>query len=218
MSAYEFESTRRRLTAHQAETVAGLTEAAVVVLRERGYAGLTVRLVAAEAGVAPATAYTYFSSKSHLLAEVFWRRLAALPHRYGRGDTARGDSADGDAGRADPHQDGRSSRSDRVATAMRDVALLAADEPEFAAGVTASLLGDDPEVAHLRIRIALNIRARIARALAPDAEDPVAAADPEVLETLEVIWAGALLRAGMGHQSYASIAERLEAYVRHVVE
>ena len=29
------------------------------------------------AGVAPATAYTYFSSKSHLVAEVFWRRLSA---------------------------------------------------------------------------------------------------------------------------------------------
>jgi len=210
MSAYEFESTRRRLTAHQAGTVAGLTEAAVVVLRERGYAGLTVRLVAAEAGVAPATAYTYFSSKSHLLAEVFWRRLAALPHRYGR------DTADGETDR-DGHVRG-GSRSDRVATVMRDVALLAADEPEFAAGVTASLLGDDPEVAHLRVRIGLNIRARIARALDPEAEDPEAAADPELLETLEVVWAGALLRAGMGHQSHERIARRLALYVRQVVD
>ncbi len=201
MSAYEYESTRRRLTPHQAETVAGLTEAAVTVLRERGYAGLTVRLVAAEAGVAPATAYTYFSSKSHLLAEVFWRRLAALPDRF---------SADAGG------PDGRPP-AERVATVMRDVALLAADEPEFAAGVTASLLGDDPEVAHLRVRIALNIRARIARALSPDAEDPESAADPEVLETLEVLWGGALLRAGMGHQTYTRIAERLEMYVRRVV-
>ena len=31
------------------------------------------------AGVAPATAYNYFSSKDHLLAELLWRRMAALP-------------------------------------------------------------------------------------------------------------------------------------------
>ena len=41
--------------------------------------GLTVRNVARRAGVAPATAYTYFSSKDHLLAEVLWRGMEALP-------------------------------------------------------------------------------------------------------------------------------------------
>ncbi|WP_258008604.1 helix-turn-helix domain-containing protein, partial [Rhodococcus sp. ENV425] len=59
------ESTRRRLTEKQADTVDRLTRAAVEVLREEGFAGLTVRNVAARAGVAPATAYTYFSSKEH---------------------------------------------------------------------------------------------------------------------------------------------------------
>ena len=48
-------------------------------VEEVGYAGLTVRIVARRAGVAPATAYTYFSSKDHLLAEVLWRRMQALP-------------------------------------------------------------------------------------------------------------------------------------------
>ncbi|MCL2534842.1 MAG: TetR/AcrR family transcriptional regulator, partial [Nocardiaceae bacterium] len=51
-----YESTRRRLTSKQAETVSRLTQCAVEVLREKGFAGLTVRLVAAQAGVAPATA------------------------------------------------------------------------------------------------------------------------------------------------------------------
>ena len=55
---------------------------------KRGYDGLTVRTVARRAGVAPATAYTYFASKDHLLAEVLWRRLQALPvpsvHDHGR--------------------------------------------------------------------------------------------------------------------------------------
>lgn len=75
----KFESTRRRLTQQQAETVDRLTAAAITVLRDKGFADLTVRMVAAEAGVAAATAYTYFSSKSHLVAELFWRRLDAVP-------------------------------------------------------------------------------------------------------------------------------------------
>ena len=66
---------RRHLSDRQARTVERLTEAAVDELREVGYPGLTVRAVARRAGVAPATAYTYFASKEHLVAEVFWRRL-----------------------------------------------------------------------------------------------------------------------------------------------
>src|SRR4051812_12952951 len=69
------ESTRRRLTGRQADTVRRLTDAAVEEVRETGFDGLTVRNVARRAGVAPATAYTYFASKNHLITEVFWRRL-----------------------------------------------------------------------------------------------------------------------------------------------
>ncbi len=73
------ESTRRRLTAKQADTVDRLGHAAIEVLSREGFSGLTIRMVAAEAGVGAATAYTYFSSKEHLVAEVFWRRLASRP-------------------------------------------------------------------------------------------------------------------------------------------
>jgi cytochrome P450 len=52
------ESTRRRLTDRQADTVRRLTDAAVEEARETGFDGLTVRGVARRAGVAPATAYT----------------------------------------------------------------------------------------------------------------------------------------------------------------
>lgn len=55
--------------------MARLAEATVKVLRKQEFSGLTVRSVAAEAGVGTATAYTYFASKEHLVAEVFWRRL-----------------------------------------------------------------------------------------------------------------------------------------------
>ncbi len=61
-----------------ADTVERLVDATVVEVAEAGFDGLTVRGVARRAGVAPATAYTYFSSKDHLVAEVFWRRLEGL--------------------------------------------------------------------------------------------------------------------------------------------
>ncbi|AQA23169.1 bacterial regulatory, tetR family protein [Rhodococcus sp. MTM3W5.2] len=136
-SEAKFESTRRRLTEQQAETVDKLTTAAVAVLREHGFSGLTVRLVAAEAGVAAATAYTYFSSKSHLVAEVFWRRLNEVPREV--------------PDHLDPVA--------RVCQVLRDVALLVSDEPALAAASTTAILGDDPDVEHLRLRIGMDIRA-----------------------------------------------------------
>ncbi len=190
----DFESTRRRLSPQQAETVARLTDAALAVLQQVGYAKLTVRRVAAEADVAPATAYTYFSSKNHLIAEVFWRRLAAMPEDADTGGTP----------------------VERVSAVLRTVALLVSDEPELAGAVTAALLGDDPEVQHLRVRIGLTVRRRLVRALT--AEDPDAEVDPDVLEALEVIWTGGLVRAGMGHQTYTEIADRLATFARLILE
>ena len=50
------------------------------MLRESSYADLTVRAVAARAKVAPATAYTYFSSKNHLIAEVYLDLIRRVPY------------------------------------------------------------------------------------------------------------------------------------------
>ena len=54
--------------------------AGVEMLRETSYADLTVRAVAARAKVAPATAYTYFSSKNHLIAEVYLDLVRQVPY------------------------------------------------------------------------------------------------------------------------------------------
>lgn len=184
-----YESTRRRLTGKQAETVARLAEATVKVLRKQEFSGLTVRSVAAEAGVGTATAYTYFASKEHLVAEVFWRRLqnSSAPDGSGLDRTA------------------------HVLSVLRNIALLLADEPEVSAAVTNALLGSDPEVEHLRGRIGLEIHQRLASALDPNGE-------PEVLEALEMLYAGALLRAGIGYGTYAQIAGRLEASALLILE
>jgi AcrR family transcriptional regulator len=179
------ESTRRRLTAKQADTVDRLGRAALDLLSREGFAGLTVRRVAAEAGVGAATAYTYFSSKEHLVAEVFWRRLACSPAASHESD--------------DP--------AARVIDVLRHIALLVADEPEFACAVTNALLGRDPDAEVLRLRIGRDIRDRLAAALGPDT-------DTDIIDSLEMLYSGALVRAGMGHTTYADIAERLEKSAR----
>jgi TetR/AcrR family transcriptional regulator, cholesterol catabolism regulator len=179
------ESTRRRLTAKQADTVDRLGQAAIEVLSREGFSGLTIRMVAAEAGVGAATAYTYFSSKEHLVAEVFWRRLAASPVPTTES--------------SDPVV--------RVVAVLRHIALLVADEPELAGAVTSALLGKDAEVEHLRVRIGREIHQRLVNALGTERA-------PDVVESLELLYAGALVRAGMGYASYTQIADQLETSAR----
>ena len=179
------ESTRRRLTAKQADTVDRLGHAAIAVLSREGFSGLTIRMVAAEARVGAATAYTYFSSKEHLVAEVFWRRLASSP-------VPPNDSPD---------------PAVRVIAVLRQIALLVADEPELAGAVTNALLGTDAEVKHLRLRIGHEIHQRLVAAVGQDG-------DPDLIESLELLYAGALVRAGLGYASYTQIADRLERSAR----
>ena len=175
------ESTRRQLSDRQAATVQKLTVAAVEQLREHGYDGLTVRNVARAAGVAPATAYTYFTSREHLVTEVFWRRLRALP---------------------ESRVDRRRTVTARVSATMSDLALLVADEPELAAACTVAMLATDPDVKALRDRIGLEWHRRLARALGDGVE-------AEVLSTLEFVISGALVQAGMGHLTYQELPGHL---------
>ena len=175
------ESTRRRLSPRQAATVQKLVVAAVEELREVGYDALTVRNVARRAGVAPATAYNYFTSREHLVTEVFWRRLDALPES--------------------PLDRRRSPRA-RVEATMTDLALLVADEPELAAGCTVAMLSNDPDVGMLRDRIGAEMRRRLSAALGDGH-------DPDVLRTLEFLISGALAHAGSGHLSYDDLPGHL---------
>ncbi len=133
------ESTRRLLTPRQADTVRRLTDAAVEEIRQVGYDKLSVRDVARRAEVGAATAYTYFASRDHLLAEVFWRRLRALPEVDTSEPSARA----------------------RVVTALTELALLVSAEPELAAGCTAAMFGTDPDVRQLRVNIGAEIHRRI---------------------------------------------------------
>ena len=181
MSSSTIETTRRRLTPRQAETVDRLAVAALEELRTSGYDGLTIRNVAARAEVSAATAYTYFSSREHLVTELFWGRLVGM---------------------AEPGVDRRHSATNRATAVLSELALVAADEPELSTACTQAMLGADPEVVLLRYRIGAEMHRRVLQALGDDA-------DPEVVGALEIAISGALLQTGMGYLTYDEMTERL---------
>lgn len=185
MSSQVFETPRQGLNPRQAETVEKLLAAGLEELRAVGHEALTVRTVATRAGVSPATAYTYLASKNHLFAELFWRHLAAPE--------------------AQVEPEGANA-VERLQSTVRALTSRIVKEPELAAAVTPALLGTDPDVARLRLRIGAEFLARFERAMGEQA-------DPAVLEVLVLTWSGALLQAGMGLMTYDQIAERLASAV-----
>ncbi|QFG26853.1 TetR/AcrR family transcriptional regulator [Actinomadura sp. WMMB 499] len=185
---------RQGLNARQAETVRKLMAAGLEELRAVGHEALTVRTVAQRAGVSPATAYTYLSSKNHLFAELFWRHLSE-----DGADAATGDRA-----------------TERLQAAVRTLTARIVAEPELAAAVTPALLGGDPDVARLRLRIGGEFYARFEAALAgPRASG--GPPDPAVLEVLVLTFTGALLQAGMGLLTYDQITDRLVTSVEVIM-
>ena len=172
------EITRNR---RQEETFRKVLAAGMEMLRESSYADLTVRAVAARAKVAPATAYTYFSSKNHLIAEVYLDLVRQVPY----------------------FTDVNDSMVTRVEKALRSLALVVADEPEVAAACTTALLSTgDPAVRKVRDRIGAEIHRRIKSAVGPDA-------DARTVSALEMTYFGALVHAGSGAFTYRQIADRL---------
>ncbi len=179
LAVVDVEATRRRLTARQAEVVANLVRAAEEETEAVGYAGLTVRGVARRAGVAPATAYTYFSSKDHLLAEVLWRRMEALPA------VATDESVP---------------MGERVERTISDMIPFAGQGTALIDACTVALISPSPDVAHLRDRIGALTHHRLVAAVGADV-------DPRVVRVLETSYSGALLAAGTGHRSFLDIPE-----------
>ena len=170
------EDSRRRLTPKQVAVVQRLVDAAADEARQLGYEGTTVRGAAKRAGVAPATAYAYFASKDHLLAEVLWRRMEALPEVASSGGSG----------------------LRRAEAELELLGLFMADDPVLAAACTTALLGSGPEVRAVRLRFGAEVHRRLERALG----DGV---DPSVLEGLELAYSGAMLWAGMGHHEFAQV-------------
>lgn len=179
------QATRRQLNARQLETVGRLVIAAREELSEVGFAALTVRSVAARAQVAAATAYTYFSSKNHLVAEIFWRALSEHPRVTSR----------------------KTAAYSKVVEIFEDLASFVGSDPELAAATTVALLSDEPDVQYLRVLIGTEINDRIAQALG-------AARTPALMDALSLAWSGAMVQVGMGHATTDAMADRLSSVAR----
>jgi AcrR family transcriptional regulator len=181
MTTEPLDGPRRALTGRRPEMTGKLLDAAVAEIADTGFEGMTVRLVAARAGVSTASAYSYFASKEHLLAAVFWRRISALPA---------------------PSFEPGSSLADRVRVAMTPVAMLVADEAELAAGVTTALLAHDADVRILRDQIGAVFGTRMAAAIGT-------ALPPSAVLGMTMTFVGALLSAGMDQLAYQDIPDLL---------
>ena len=166
---------RRHLSERQAEVMERLVAAAAEEAEERPYAHISVRTIARRAGVAPATAYTYFSGKDHLLAEVLWRRMQAAPGLV----------------------DLTLPLPERVAETVRTMGFGSMGPPAVAACTTA-LLGDGPDVKRVRSRLGAEIGRRLAAALG-------AGGEPAVRDVLQITYTGALISAGMGHLAFDAV-------------
>lgn len=166
----------------QEETFRKVLAAGMETMRENSYADLTVRMVAARAKVAPATAYTYFSSKNHLIAEIYLDLVRQVPY----------------------FTDVNDPMHTRVDQALRHLALVVADEPEVGAACTAALMGGgaDPAVSAVRDRIGAEIHRRITSAIGPGAQT-------RTVSALQMAFFGALVQAGSGEFTYHEIADRL---------
>lgn len=156
----------RRSDRRPGQTIRKVLDAGLEELRESSYANLTMRAVASRAGVSPASAYTYFPSKSALVAAVYLRFLRALPL----------------------HTDVNDTTKTRVSATMRDMAVVVADEPELTTACGAALMADDPAVKPLREQIGEEVSRRIGAALGPGWPRAVKS-------TLQMTFAGALMTA-----------------------
>ena len=174
----------------QRQTVDRLLEAGAAELADVGPDAVTVRTVAARAGVSSATAYTYFDSKDHLFAELFLRHLETHP----------APQVDGDA-------------TARLQSVLRAMSADLAAAPAVAAAATRALLGSDPAVAEVRARIGAEYVVRLRQALGDEASD-----SPAVLDTLLAALLGLLLQAGMGALTYSEMGERLAVAVAVIMK
>ncbi len=125
-------ATRRALRADAAATRRRVIDGAVELARERPLAELTMRDIARTAEVSVATAYTYFSSKEHVLAEAYLDGVESLTESV----------------RARPPSG--ATAAERVAAVMRRAMRGAASTGDVVQAAAIALASSDPAVAPLR--------------------------------------------------------------------
>jgi AcrR family transcriptional regulator len=156
--------------------------AAAAMLDESAQDDVSVHTLAVRAKIAPAALCAHFPSLDAMFAELYLNRVSELPLVV----------------------DPTASVQARVSVQLRAITLVVADEPRLAIACTRALLrNDDDAVADARTLIAAEVRRRIAAAMGMGAW-------PEVLQTLETLFWGALLQVESGAVSYRAMATRLD--------
>jgi TetR/AcrR family transcriptional regulator, cholesterol catabolism regulator len=157
----------RPLSPTQAATRRRLLEAARELATEEGYEGVTVRAVAARAGVSAPTAYHHFRSKDHLLVDV----LIELVGRTGDDLDAR--PVEGPTA------------ADRAAATLSRVVANVTRAPDLYVAVTRAYLTGGSDVAHATDAMEATTRRFIDLALeGAELGDDVAEGMADVLESL----------------------------------
>lgn len=161
--------------------------AATAILDARAELSLTE--LAVRARITPATVSAHFPTVDTVFAELYLTRLHELPLVI------------------DPTAPMRV----RVGEQLRAITLVVADEPLLAAACARALLcEDDDSVAGVRARVAAEVHRRAAAALDIGAW-------PEVLDTVETLFWGALLQVRAGVLGYRDMADRLDTMLELVL-
>lgn len=184
------DSPRRSLSNRQAVTVQRLLDATEEVLTHQGYDELTVRSVASQAGVAPATAYTYFGSREHLVTELYWRKLLDLPSIK---------------------VDKRTSVATRLSNAISEIALLVADNEGLASACTSAMISTDRDVRRIRERVGNAGYERLRAAMADEFDERIAQAALLVLS-------GITIQTGTSHISYGDVPGLVQQAISMLVK
>lgn len=179
---------RQSLSERQAVTVAALLDAGLAELSDVGYDKLTIRSVAQRAGVTHTTAYGYFTSKAHLVSELYWRQTQSLPA---------------------PEVSLSESFVGRVRAAIEGPASALAANPAMARSIFVSILSDEPDVRRLRAAVARVLISRLRTALGPYD-------DPELVDTLFMAYSGAMMFVGTGNQDFLTVIPRMETVARQI--
>ena len=177
---------RQSLSERQSLTVAALLDAGLAELDDVGYDKLTIRAVAQRAGVTHTTAYSYFTSKAHLISELYWRQMQSLPA---------------------PEVAADETFVDRVLAAVEAPAAMLAVNPALAGSIFVSILSDEPDVRRLRGAVARVLIDRFRTSLGPFD-------DPELVDTLFMAYSGAMMFAGTGNRDFLEVVPRMKTVAR----
>lgn len=172
-----------------AEASTKMVDVAVELLREFPFEAVTVDVVAEKAGVDAATAAELFPSANELIVEICFRRIHGVALST---DASHGSIA-------------------RVAAQLSQIMLMVAEEPAVAAACAAVFLDSGPTADRAHEQIGHEIHRLIASSMGPGSW-------PEVIETLELVFSGALIQAAAGTMTFQRAADRVQTAVSLILE